>query len=293
MRLKRAVSRYEINKNGMRKPPPGHVARLTAAGRGAFWQGQVANSSLPKEYLRIMGLVEFQGHPNVIRGYLRRFPDRLIDDWLAELEESGLLEYVPLRDKADGPLEFRTAATEPAPPLVLEEDQRRISDQSWAAGNVLSIAGAYVADERVKNREPLGRPRSEIDVLIVEDDPDQLSLAQRRLDLAGFKARAADSGLALSRSLQDPGMPDLLLLDVMLPDCDGFDVLARLRRDPRSSLLPVVMLTVKSDPADIQKGIALGADGYVTKPYSKALLSDTIEQVLGIERMPQSLLKRA
>ena len=73
-----------------------------------------------------------------------------VDDWLAELEESGLLEYVPLRDKADGPLEFRTAATEPAPPLVLEEDQRRISDQSWAAGNVLSIAGAYVADERVK-----------------------------------------------------------------------------------------------------------------------------------------------
>lgn len=277
----------------MRKPPPGHVARLTGAGRAAFWQSQVASSSLPKEYLRIMGLVEFQGHPNVIRGYLRRFPDRLIDDWLAELEESGLLEYVPLREKADSPLEFRTAATEPAPPVVLEEDQRRISDQGWAAGNVLSIAGAYVAEERIKNREPLGRPRSEIDVLIVEDDPDQLALAQRRLALAGFKPRSADCGMALGQSLQNLGMPDLLLLDVMLPDCDGFDVLARLRRDPRSSLLPVVMLTVKSDPADIQKGIALGADGYVIKPYSKAVLTDIIEQVLGIDRVPANLLKHA
>jgi CheY-like chemotaxis protein len=265
----------------MREPPSGHVARLTAAGRQAFWEAQVRKSTLPKEYLRIMGLVEFQGHPNVIRGYLRRFPDRLIDEWLAELEEAGLLEYVSATGETNALMEFRTVA-ESAPPLVLDEDRRLISDQSWTAGNVLTSAGAYVAQDRVSNRPIFTRDRGDTDVLIVEDDPDQLALAQRRVRLAGFKTRLADSGKALSAALQEHGAPDLLLLDVMLPDCEGFDVLARLRRDPDYSLLPVVMLTAKADPADIQRGMALGADGYVTKPYSKAVLAQTIEKVLRI-----------
>ena len=264
-----------------REPPSEQVARLTAAGRQAFWEAQVRKSPLPKEYLRIMGLVEFQGHPNVIRGYLRRFPDRLIDEWLAELEEAGLLEYASATGETDAPMEFRTTA-ESAPPLVLDEDRRLISDQSWTARNVLTSAGAYVAQDRVNNRPMLTRDRGDIEVLIVEDDPDQLALAQRRVRLAGFKTRLADSGRALSEALQEHGAPSLLLLDIMLPDCDGFDVLARLRRDSDYSLLPVVMLTVKADPADIQRGMALGADGYVTKPYSKAVLAQTIEKVLRI-----------
>ena len=263
-----------------RKPPDGHVARLTETGRKAFWEAQVRKSALPKDYLRIMGLVEFQGHPNVVRSYLRRYPDRLIDEWLAELEEAGLLEYVPYRENAD--LQFRSGSAATAPAPILDEDKRWISDESWAAGNVLSVAGAYVAKDRVQNRPILEKPRSETAVLIVEDDPDQLALAQRRVGLAGYRIRQAESGLALREDLQKLGAPDLLLLDVMLPDCNGFDILSELRRHPALSLLPIVMLTVKSEPADIQMGIALGADGYITKPYSKAVLAQTIEQVLRV-----------
>lgn len=264
-----------------RKPPPaGCVARLTEAGRQAFWAGHVRTSALPKEYLRIMGLVEFQGHPNVIRSYLRRYPDRLIDDWLAELEESGLLEYVAAPKDAD--LTFTSGSATAAPTPVLDEDRRLISDESWAAGNVLNVAGAYVAKDRVKNRPVLTKPRSETAVLIVEDDPDQMALAKQRLGLAGYKIRQAESGLALRDELRKLGAPDLLLLDVVLPDCSGFDILAELRRNPALSLLPIIMLTVKGDPADIQMGLALGADGYITKPYSKAVLAETIQQVLRI-----------
>jgi DNA-binding response OmpR family regulator len=75
--------------------------------------------------------------------------------------------------------------------------------------------------------------------------------------------------------------PDLLLLDIILPDGDGLDILAKIRRNPRLALLPIVMLTVKDDPADIERGLALGADGYMTKPYSKASLGDVIGVVLG------------
>ena len=264
-----------------RKPPPeGHVARLTDRGRKAFWAGHVHTSVLPKEYLRIMGLVEFQGHPNVIRSYLRRYPDRLIDEWLGELEEAGLIEYVAA-PQHEG-VRFSSGGAASAPTPILEEDKKRLSDESWAAGNVLNVAGAYVAKERVKNRPILTKPRSETVVLIVEDDPDQLALAKQRLGLAGFKTRQAESGRALQDDLRDLGAPDLVLLDVMLPDCSGFDILAEIRKNPGLSLLPIVMLTVKGDPADIELGIALGADAYITKPYSKAVLAGTIEQVLRI-----------
>ena len=260
------------------KPPEDHVARLTDTGRKAFWEAHVRDSALPKEYLRIMGLVEFQGHPNVVRSYLRRFPDRLIDEWLAELEEAGLLEYVPSPENAD--LQFRSGSAASAPTPILDEDKRLISDESWTAGNILSMAGAYVAKDRVRNRPALKKPRGETTVLIVEDDPDQLALARQRVSLAGYRIRQAQSGVELRDDLQRLGAPDLLLLDVMLPDCNGFDILSELRMHPALSLLPIVMLTVKSDPADVQTGIALGADGYITKPYSKAVLVQTIQQVL-------------
>jgi two-component system, OmpR family, response regulator len=167
-----------------------------------------------------------------------------------------------------------------APSMVLEEDRRLVADESWAASNVLDIVGAYVAKERVKNR-PVPRKPGSAEVLIVEDDPDQLALAEKRLRLAGYRTRGAASGEAFRRSLEAAGPPDVLLLDVVLPDCDGFDILSNLRRHPDYSQLPVVMLTVKTDPADVQLGIALGADGYITKPYSKAILAQTLAQVLG------------
>jgi two-component system alkaline phosphatase synthesis response regulator PhoP len=66
----------------------------------------------------------------------------------------------------------------------------------------------------------------------------------------------------------------------MLPDGDGFDILANLRKHPAHALLPVILLTVRSEPADIHKGLAFGADGYVTKPYSRDLLADLIRRVL-------------
>jgi DNA-binding response OmpR family regulator len=84
----------------------------------------------------------------------------------------------------------------------------------------------------------------------------------------------------------DEGAPDLLLLDVELPDGDGFEVLARMRRHKALSTLPIIMLTIKSDPADIGKGLALGADGYVTKPYTKSILAEVVRKILKQEAAP-------
>ena len=73
---------------------------------------------------------------------------------------------------------------------------------------------------------------------------------------------------------------DLVLLDVVLPDGNGFEILAGMRRHARFSLMPVIMLTALTGAEDIRRGLELGADGYITKPYSKEILVDTIRQVL-------------
>src|SRR5260221_20082 len=149
-----------------------------------------------------------------------------------------------------------------------------------SGGRGVSGPGAYLAADRARSRRGVPKAPRETEILIVEDDPDQRALADLRLTMAGFKVRVAFSVQSFLQSMLDHGAPDLLLLDVELPDGDGFELLAKMRRHPKYASLPVVMLTAKNDPADIGRGLVLGADGYVTKPYTKNVLADLIRRVL-------------
>jgi CheY-like chemotaxis protein len=212
----------------------------------------------------------------VVRGCLRQFPDKLLDDWLGELEEMGWLESMPETDEHD--LDFAQPLFEE--PRLLAEDMKRLEGDASQAGASLAKTGAYLSPDRLKNRAPCRKKPAETTVLIVEDDPDQLALADLRVTLAGYHVRAANSAHTLLSSLHSHGAPDVVLLDVELPDGNGFQILGQLRRNKALALLPVIMLTAKDDTQDIRKGLALGADGYVTKPYSKNVLADTIRAVL-------------
>jgi DNA-binding response OmpR family regulator len=110
-------------------------------------------------------------------------------------------------------------------------------------------------------------------ILVVEDDADQMQLLCFNLRKAGFSVGTADDGIEAikkARSLQ----PDLILLDVMLPELDGIAVCETLRRDPRTASIPVIMVTAVSGALAGYIGREVGADDYVTKPYSnKDLLS--------------------
>src|SRR5574341_326970 len=253
----------------------GKLYRRTEAGGAAVASGDVA---IPSDYRRILALVETEMHGDAIRGSLRQYTDALLAEWLEELEELRLLESRPAADITRN-LQFAVAGVA-AQPQPLAEDAPRIEREARAAGAALSRSGAYLAEDRLKNRAPLAKPAAETVVLVVDDDPDQLALADLRVSLAGYQVRVAGSGQALKEALRAHGLPDMLLLDVVLPDADGFAILAGMLRHPKLALLPVIMLTAKDDPADISKGLALGADGYVTKPYSKNILADTIRRVL-------------
>jgi len=257
-------------------PAQGRSFRLTEAGREARASGDL---SVPADYRRILGLFEGDTHFDVIRGALRRYPDKLIGDWLGEIEEIGYIEAV--LSEADLDLDF-TNFTAPAarPATVVHEDAQRMESEAQAADATLARAGAWIAEDRLKNAAPWDKPPSDTVVLIVEDDPDQLALADLRVSMAGYKVRAARSARELIEVLRDQGRPDILLLDVMLPDGNGFDILAKLRGHAKYALLPVAMLTAKDERKEIVKGLALGADAYITKPYSKTILVDTIRRVL-------------
>lgn len=255
----------------------GRIYRRTASGNKVV---ENDDRSVPADYRRILQVVRSDTPADVLRGCLRQYPDGLLADWLAEIEDLGLLESSVAAEDLD--LDFRVLAKVPAakPPSVLPEDAAGLERDASAARNDLANAGAYFAEARLANHLPIRKAPEQTDVLIVEDDPDQLALADLRVTMGGYPVRVARSGQEFSASLRAKGAPDVLLLDVMLPDSDGFDILARVRRHPQLALLAVVMLTAKDDPADIRKGLALGADGYVTKPYSKNILVDAIRKVL-------------
>ncbi len=117
-------------------------------------------------------------------------------------------------------------------------------------------------------------------VLVVDDAADIRLLADLVLSMAGFTVTAAAGGGDALGLLAHGPLPDIMLLDVQMPDLDGWETLSRLRSDPRTAALPVVMCTVKGLPEDTLRGWSLGCDGYLGKPFDIAGLVAELTRVL-------------
>jgi phosphate regulon transcriptional regulator PhoB len=116
-------------------------------------------------------------------------------------------------------------------------------------------------------------------VLIVEDEPDIRELVVHHLKREGYQVSAAASGEEALRQVQ-AAPPDLVLLDLMMPAMNGLEVCRRLRQDPVTASLPIVMLTAKGDEVDRVVGLEIGADDYVVKPFSPKELLARVRAVL-------------
>ena len=119
-------------------------------------------------------------------------------------------------------------------------------------------------------------------VLVVDDEGTIRRIVQINLTRAGYRVSVAEDGIqAIELARQEK--PDLIVLDVMMPRMDGFEALQRLKSDPETQKIPVIMLTARSQDADFFEGERRGADLYLTKPFSPGSLLDgirTIEQQL-------------
>ncbi len=117
-------------------------------------------------------------------------------------------------------------------------------------------------------------------VLVVDDDPSLLRIAALALErLGGFEVVEAGSGVeAIERASHT--RPDLILLDVMMPELDGPGTLARLRADPVTAGIPIVFLTAKAQPGEVDALVRLGALGVIAKPFDPLALSSEVRQFL-------------
>ena len=116
-------------------------------------------------------------------------------------------------------------------------------------------------------------------ILIIEDDFLAARLLERQLSSEGYRILIAHNGLQGLQTCQKE-RPDLVLLDLMLPGMDGFEVLSRLRSDPRTAEISVVVISAKTDPADQEIATRMGANAYLTKPFSRAELLETVHALV-------------
>jgi len=128
-------------------------------------------------------------------------------------------------------------------------------------------------------------------ILVVDDEKDLTALVSLHMKMAGFEVLTANNGeKALDLSREEK--PDLIILDLMLPKIDGWEVCKRLRQDPGISNIPVIMLTARAETEDKLKGFEAGADDYVTKPFSPRELVARVKRVLARAETKATMPKR-
>lgn len=146
----------------------------------------------------------------------------------------------------------------------------------------LKRSGYFVRIAKKPRRQlPPRQPGEMPTAVVVEDDANLSRFVSSYLGFGGFQVRLATNRAEVLSEFRKYPIPDLVLLDVMLPDVDGFDILASVRRHPALKNVPVVMLTGKASRESVLKGLAGGADGYITKPFEPDALMSVVRTVMG------------
>jgi DNA-binding response OmpR family regulator len=117
-------------------------------------------------------------------------------------------------------------------------------------------------------------------IIVVDDNPDIVNIVKTILEGKGYNVMCAYSGAELFTKLKER-KPDLIILDIMMPEMDGLEVLTRLKGVPETASLPVILLTAKVQYEDVLGGYKLGADYYITKPFTSTQLTNGINLLLG------------
>ena len=183
-------------------------------------------------------------------------------------------------DADDDELDF-TKPAKPAPPPPPEKVASAKKEASSGSPQ-LQKSGFYVAMARNAAGRIPPRNGERHTILVIEDDMDLLKLVGEVLAKAGFLTRFARNRTEINNEFNKPPLPDLVLLDVRLPDADGFNILEKIRGNQKIIKLPVIMMTGRSEVTDVARGLSLGADGYVTKPFKISGLISAVNTVLGL-----------
>lgn len=209
-------------------------------------------------------------------------PDAVFET-LRKLLGEGLIRPRPRQGGLDDSLDF-FGGKSPAQPT--RKAMTEAKAEASAGVTTLQKTGYYVRIARrdaARSKAPADRPLS---VFVIEDEPLLAKFLKQFLAFEGYQARTASNREEINAAFRNPPPPDLVLLDVMLPDADGFDVLLKMRQHPALKKVPVIMLTAKATREAVLKGLAGGADGYITKPFEADALIQAIKAVMGLPKNP-------
>ena len=251
------------------------VFSLTALGRAEL---SASSTSLARESLKLLVLIDGRASvaqvarsaPGMSAEAVRAALAGLVADGLISAGEGGH----PFG--AIDPGDFFTvtsAAKAPGAGLRDGEFEKGVSSLK-DSGYFVSIARRA---EAPRSRASGARPVA----VVVEDDPDLAKLLRTYLKLEGIETVIAANRAEVVAAFRRASAPDVVLLDVQLPDLDGFDVLSRIRQHPLLKAVPVIMLTGEATRGAVLKGIHGGADGYVTKPFQVDVVMKAVRTVLG------------
>lgn len=194
------------------------------------------------------------------------------DKTLAMVIAKGLAAFVP-PDPFASSLQFD----------VSQFSLTQVDAEADVCAASLKKANYYVRIARKRGAPRLRAAGERLSAIIVDDELHLAQFLSHYLKFEGFDVRVAGSRAELVEELRKRPIPDLVLLDVMLPDADGFDILLRIRSHPALKDVPVIMLTAKASRGAVLKGLAGGADGYVTKPVEVDSLLQAVRTVVGMQ----------
>lgn len=257
-----------------------HVFALSSKGTHEL---KSAATSLTAMELKLLVLVDSKLTLGRIYKTFPGQPQPELLDTLQKLKKGGYIVDAGGDDDSlgDGSIEasgfftrpvFPDAATGSADPGQADEALQLLRKQGYVA----RIAKKAAAEKKLEKGE-------KIHALVIEDDEQLGKLLRMFLLMHEFAPRMASNKEQIVAALRITPKPDVVLLDVVLPDIDGFEVLTRLKQHPVLKTVPVIMMTAKATREAVLKGLAHGADGYITKPFDVDIISHAIKSVIGLK----------
>ena len=252
------------------------VFAVTAKGQSEL---DGAATSLAPSALEVLVLIDGKSTVEETAARARTVGKETILQIFSNLLYDGLIEFAEDRH---GSLDFVDFFQSKGTAKPSEAATAKAKKETAATTLLLQQQGYFVRiARRAKSRIKTDETRT-LSVLVVEDETHLANLLKHVLANEGFDVRIAKNRDEIVAEFRRGPRPDLVLLDVMLPDADGFEVLLKMRQHPALQSIPVVMLTAKATRDAVLKGLAGGADGYITKPFEIDVLVTAVNVVLGL-----------
>jgi CheY-like chemotaxis protein len=271
--------------NAPSSPTPDTVYELSDAGRQQLKGG---TTSLFSDALRFLILADGKLSFGQIARNLKDVPEAILGRTVVDLQQKGFIQPVKAAAPESGvdlsSLDF-SSYVPPDPATARAQKEEDFAARLEEAQRTMALMKEQGYAVRIaRQARSAAKPSSggAYSVLVVEDEPALSSAVRRFLELERFAPRVAANRDEVVAELRKPPLPDLILLDGMLPGASGFDILQRLRGHPALKAIPVIMVTAMSAREDVMRALAADANGYITKPFKLDVLKKSIKAVLGI-----------